>query len=170
MDAHQDASCAGPAADGRGDFDFFIGDWSVSAKRMRHGNWETVTGTTRVIAILRGAGNVDDDVFQLAGQVHVGGMLRLFDAEADAWFTYGLDRDRGALQPPLSGRFHDGRGVFHGEDVREGRQILVRHTYSHPGGIPATCRWEQAFSMDGGNAWETNWVIDFRKIEGPAGG
>lgn len=106
MDAYRDAPSEGPAPDGRGDFDFFIGDWIVSAKRLRHGTWELVTGTTRVIRILQGAGNVDEDEFRLADQVYVGGMLRLFDTEANVWLTYGLNRNRGSLQPPLSGRFH----------------------------------------------------------------
>lgn len=165
MDSIRNAQAEGPAADGRTDFDFFIGDWTVSARRLRHGVWESVRGATRVTRLLRGAGNVDDDEFQLTDQAYVGGMLRLFDAQADAWFTYGLDRDRGVLQPPLSGRFDGTRGEFRGEEMRDGRRILVRHIYSHPGGVPSTCHWEQALSSDGGNAWETDWVIEFKRAE-----
>ena len=25
------------------------------------------------------------------------------------------------------------------------------------------CRWEQAFSVDGGRAWETNWIMSFTR-------
>jgi hypothetical protein len=29
-----------------------------------------------------------------------------------------------------------------------------------------TPRWEQAFSEDGGETWETNWVMDFARAGG----
>jgi hypothetical protein len=28
---------------------------------------------------------------------------------------------------------------------------------------PTTCRWEQAFSDDGGKTWEVNWIMEFRR-------
>jgi hypothetical protein len=28
-----------------------------------------------------------------------------------------------------------------------------------------SCRWEQAFSEDGGKTWETNWIADFIRKE-----
>ena len=155
------------ARSGRGDFDFFIGHWTVSAKRLRHRltgdqTWETVTGTTRVMPILQGAGNVDEDEFQLPGQTYIGGMLRLFDAKQNNWSTYGLDRDSGVLQPPQSGRFLAGRGEFYGNDEDGGRPVKVRHLYMNL--TPVTCRWEQAFSVGESGTWETNWVIDFTRM------
>jgi hypothetical protein len=161
------------ARDGRADFDFFIGYWSVAAKRLQHPltggqTWEPVTGTTRVLQILHGAGNVDEDEFQLPGKAYVGGMLRLFDAKQNQWSTYGLDRDSGALQPPQTGRFHAGRGEFYGDDEEAGRPIKVRHLYIDL--TSDTCRWEQAFSVDDGKTWETNWVIDFTRLAPPPKG
>ena len=155
------------SAGGRKDFDFFLGRWQVSAKRLRHHfigdqTWEPVTGNTRVFQILKGAGNVDEDEFQLPGQVYIGGMLRLFDAKQNLWTTYGLDRDSGAVQPPQSGRFEAGRGEFYGDDEEAGRPIRVRHLYFNL--TPTACRWEQAFSVDAGKSWETNWVIDFTRL------
>ena len=156
-----------PAHNGRRDFDFFIGHWIVSAKRLRRRltndqTWEAVTGTTRVTQILQGAGNVDEDEFQLPGQAYIGGMLRLFDAKQNNWSTYGLDRDSGAPQPPQSGRFLAGRGEFYGNDEEGGRPIKVRHLYMDL--TPVTCRWEQAFSLGESGPYETNWVIDFTRM------
>jgi hypothetical protein len=168
MDAYRNVPREGNA-NGRADFDFFIGDWNVVARRLRDGVWEPVTGTTRVLRILQGAGNVDEDEFQLSDQVYVGGMLRLFDAGTNTWSTYGLDRDRGAPQPPMTGGFSNGRGEFHGEEIREGRSVLVRHVYNHGRDDPLTCRWEQALSVDGGKSWETNWMIEFQRAERPSG-
>jgi hypothetical protein len=31
----------------------------------------------------------------------------------------------------------------------------------------STPRWEQAFSEDGGETWETNWIMDFTRAGGP---
>jgi hypothetical protein len=161
------SSASAAARDGRADFDFFVGHWSVSARRLRNRlaqnqSWESVTGTTRVIRILQGAGNLDEDEFQLPGQSYVGGMLRLYDAQRDLWSTYGLDRDSGVLQPPQQGRFAGSRGEFYGDDQSNGRPVKVRHVYTKL--TPTTCRWEQAFSIDAGKAWETNWVIDFARL------
>ena len=29
---------------------------------------------------------------------------------------------------------------------------------------PDSARWEQAFSVDRGRSWETNWYMDFRRV------
>jgi len=55
-------------------------------------------------------------------------------------------------------------GDFGPEDTFKGRPILVRFSWS--GASTRTPRWEQAFSDDGGDTWETNWVMEFT----PAGG
>jgi hypothetical protein len=28
-----------------------------------------------------------------------------------------------------------------------------------------TCRWEQAFSTDGGTTWEVNWIMESVRVE-----
>ncbi|WP_269716149.1 hypothetical protein [Caulobacter sp. NIBR2454] len=59
----------------------------------------------------------------------------------------------------MHGRFEDGIGVFEGEDVDEGRPIRARYTWSDIAADSA--RWSQAYSLDGGETWETNWVMAF---------
>ena len=63
------------------------------------------------------------------------------------------------LDPPVFGTFDGGIGVFDGEDTFDGRPILVRFVWS--GVTTPTPRWEQAFSADGGDSWESNWVMEF---------
>ena len=53
------------------------------------------------------------------------------------------------------------RGEFYGDDEDEGRPVTVRFTWQRLGDDEA--RWEQAFSLDGGMQWETNWVMAFRR-------
>jgi hypothetical protein len=38
----------------------------------------------------------------------------------------------------------------------------VRYLWSRIGADSA--RWEQAYSLDEGNSWETNWIMDFTRV------
>jgi hypothetical protein len=61
----------------------------------------------------------------------------------------------------MIGSFADGVGTFLADDNLAGKPIKVRFLWSR---ITAqTCRWEQAFSGDGGRNWETNWIMDFER-------
>ena len=60
------------------------------------------------------------------------------------------------------GGFDNGVGTFVAEDTFAGRPILVRFRWS--GITPTTCRWEQAFSADGGATWEVNWVMESTRV------
>ena len=44
----------------------------------------------------------------------------------------------------------------------ESRDILVRFVWSDI--TDRTCRWEQAFSTDGGATWEVNWIMESTRI------
>ena len=48
------------------------------------------------------------------------------------------------------------RGVFYSREDFGGRPVLVRFVIESTGSD--TCRFEQAFSPDGGTTWETNWI------------
>ena len=66
------------------------------------------------------------------------------------------------------GRFEGGVGTFYGDDTHDGKDIRARFVWS---GISATsARWEQAFSVDDGRTWLTNWSMEFTRACGtPAG-
>jgi hypothetical protein len=55
------------------------------------------------------------------------------------------------------GRFDDGIGIFECDDVLEGISLRVRYTWT----VEAwdELRWEQAFSFDSGETWDTNWIM-----------
>ena len=57
----------------------------------------------------------------------------------------------------MSGGFAGGpQGVFYSADSFKGRPILVRFVIDV---LDADhCRFEQAFSADGGATWEVNWI------------
>lgn len=145
------------------DFDFFHGRWKVTHRKLRERlagctDWLTFTGTAEVHPVLCGIGNMDRCTFD--GEEHEGLTLRLFDLDAHVWRIHWADSRKGRLDPPLTGRFESGVGVFEGDDVHESRAVRIRFIWT-AGSSP---RWEQAFSADGGVTWETNWIMDFTRI------
>jgi hypothetical protein len=43
------------------------------------------------------------------------------------------------------------------------RHIFNRFIWTMHG--PDSCRWEPAYSVDGGRSWETNWTMEFTRLE-----
>jgi hypothetical protein len=148
------------------DFDFWFGSWDVHNRWLRRrlagsDDWEEFDATVVARPLLDGVGNEDEFRTDHAGGF-IGMSFRFFDPERRRWSIYWADSRRpGELDPPVFGTFSGDVGLFEGEDVHRGRPILVRFTWS--GVTTPTPRWEQAFSDDGGRAWETNWVMDFTR-------
>lgn len=149
---------------GAHDFDFLHGRWSVAHRRLRErltgsSEWLTLTGTAVVRPVLRGVGNVDRFTFD--GEEYEGLTLRLFDLDTQVWTIHWADSRTGRLDPPLAGRFAEGVGLFFGDDTHAGRPVRVRFIWRS---TPSGPRWEQAFSVDDGQTWETNWIMEFTRI------
>ncbi len=150
------------------DFDFFMGSWKVHNKRLRDrlvdsDEWDEFEARSAARPLPGGLGNEDVYCTDFRGGF-IGMSFRFFDPHKKQWSIYWADtRRRGELDPPVLGSFSGDTGVFEGEDIFNGRPILVRYTWS--GVTTPTPRWEQAFSDDGGQTWETNWVMDFTPAE-----
>ena len=114
--------------------------------------------------LMGGYGNVDDNVVELPGGAYRAAGLRSFEPKSGKWSIWWLDgrTPLGALDPPVRGSFRDGIGTFLADDTFNGMPIRVRFTWSKI--TPTSCHWEQAFSTDGGNSWETNWAMDFKRV------
>lgn len=159
-----------PGTSTRHDFDFWIGTWHQSHRRLKERlagceEWEEFSSTSVAWPILDGLGNVDELRTDWGGGL-VGASMRFFDADTGTWSIYWTDNRRsGPLEPPVTGSFTEGVGVFECEDTFAGRSILVRYTWSRTS--TATPHWEQAFSEDGGETWEVNWVTDSTRAEPP---
>ena len=155
--------------DGRKDFDFLHGRWKVHNRRLVRRlqactEWQEFEASQDVRPVLGGLGNVDTySALPFSDGKPLEGMtLRIFDPSAQTWSLYWADDRSCQLQPPVVGRFVDGRGEFSGDDVFDGKPIRVRFIWSH---LTATsARWEQAFSVDGGETWETNWYMVMTRI------
>ena len=150
------------------DFDFWIGSWKVRNRRLVErlagsDEWEEFDAEVVARFLMDGLGNEDEFRTDHDGGF-IGMSFRFFDPVEKRWSIYWADSRRsGVLDPPVFGTFEGGIGIFEGEDLFDGRPILVRFTWS--GITTPTPRWEQAFSADGGETWETNWVMDFTRVE-----
>jgi len=154
------------ARDGQHDFDFEIGSWTTHLSRLLRPltgstEWVAYDGTTEVRAVWGGRANlVELDVSGAAGRLELLS-LRLYNPESRQWSLSSASVAGGALAVPAIGEFRDGRGEFYAQEFLGGRSILSRFAILDI--TPGSCRFEQAFSADGGASWELNWVaIDTR--------
>ena len=155
-----------PAAerDGQHDFDFLFGRWKSHQRRLMHpligsNDWVEFDATLVVRPALGGSANVDE----LEGDTPFGHLLgmtvRTYNTKSHQWSIYWANQTNGAFSLPATvGQFKDGRGEFYDQEDWNGRNIFVRFTWI---ASPDTPRWEQAFSLDGGKTWETNWIATF---------
>lgn len=160
--------------DGRHDFDFLYGRWSLMNRRLRQRfagldqqdpqSWDVFTGYGQCSPQLDGIANVEELRFPARG--FSGMTLRLYDINAAAWRIWWVNSADGLLQAPVAGRFHtDAQGQRHGillgDDTDAGYAVKVRYRWQVDEIAP---RWAQDFSRDNGISWECNWVMDFTRV------
>jgi hypothetical protein len=149
--------------DGQHDFDWDIGSWKVHMRRLLHPltgstTWVQYDGTDVVRNVWSGRANL--------GEVELDGpsghleflTLRLYNPETHQWSMNISNSATGVLSPPAIGGFEGGLGQFYDREDYNGRTILVRFEVSVL--TPTSCRFEQAFSVDGGKSWELNLVVN----------
>jgi hypothetical protein len=147
------------------DFDFLTGIWDVANRRRttdyldETSEWEEFPAVSHASRHFGGGANFDELEFPTKG--FSGLTIRLYDVEREEWSLYWSNSATGKLYPPVVGRFTDGRGEFFGGDTYAGKEILARFVWS---GITETsARWEQAFSVDEGQTWVTNWIMEMTR-------
>jgi hypothetical protein len=147
------------------DFDFYVGIWKIHNRRLRKAlagseEWYEFEATSTARPVLGGLGNFDE--FEAPSEGISGLTLRLFDPERDEWLLYWASSRGGPMGAPQVGRFDGDRGEFYADDVYEGQPIRVVYVWSEI--TDTSARWEQAFSVDGGQTWETNWIMESTKV------
>lgn len=148
---------------GQADFDWEIGTWTTTVRVLRNPlsgeapQWAEYRGTSVVRPLMGGRANfVELSVEGPAGKIE-GGSLRLYNPHSRQWSLNFASLRDGMLTAPVYGGFDGrGRGVFHGQDMLDGRAILVRFIVTQAS--KAEAHFDQAYSTDGGASWETNWV------------
>jgi hypothetical protein len=156
--------------DGRHDFDFWFGKWKVHNRRLMKPltgstEWVQFDGTSVARPLWDGRANIDE--FEAdAPSGHIEGMtVRTYNAKTGDWSLYWANAANGVISLPATvGHFTDAhKGEFFDQETFNGKPIVVRYTWTV---IDAnSCRWEQAFSADGGKTWETNWISENTRVK-----
>jgi hypothetical protein len=153
--------------DGQHDFDFEIGAWKAHVSRLEQpltgsSRWLDYEGTSVVRKVWDGRANLGElEVNGPGGRIE-GLTLRLYNATTRQWNITWANAAAAVLdRATMFGGFVDGRGEFFGQDSLNGRAIFVRFVFSNI--TPASFRFEQAFSADGGKTWEVNWRAEFTR-------
>jgi hypothetical protein len=151
-------------------FDFIFGDWEIHSRKLARTTdpdcteWVEFEARGQAEPILGGFGHVDR-MFSEAPpgeEAFEGFTLRLYDPAADLWrIWWSSSRVPGLLDPPVEGRWVDGRGTFECDDVLAGRAARVRFEWTNESETRA--QWQQSFSYDGGQTFTVNWVMEFSK-------
>jgi hypothetical protein len=147
--------------DGQHDFDFEFGIWKTHLKRLVHPltgstTWVEYDGTSTVREVWNGRSNLLElEADGPAGHIEALS-LRLYNRDSHQWSLNFANVSAGMMSTPTIGGFKDGRGEFYDQETLNGRFILVRFVITPV--APDRCRFEQAFSDDGGKTWEVNWV------------
>jgi hypothetical protein len=152
------------------DFDFLMGTWRVQHRRLKSRlsectEWIESDGTSVVRPMMGGLANVDDNLIEGPSGTYCACSFRTFDPAKGQWSIWWFDgRSPGRpVDPPVVGRFEHGVGTFYSDETLEGQPIRVRYVWSQT--ETDAPRWEQAFSVDRGATWETNWTMQFTRVK-----
>lgn len=163
----ESASAPASPRDGQAAFDFLFGTWTIRNRRLSQclvgsTSWYEFAATATTRPIWGGAANVEEwDGTAPSGRIQ-GAALRLYNPATRQWSISWASRSQAAIDPPVVGSFHGGRGEFFARNTYQGRPIRERVIWTVID--RDACRWEQAFSADDGTTWETNWIMEFARI------
>jgi hypothetical protein len=147
------------------DFDFLAGRWhSIQRRRVKIledcDEWYAFAATLDCQVLLDGNGVFD--VLRAPERDLEGLTLRLYNPHEQTWrIWWAAKTSGGQLDQPVVGRFVGGVGRFECDDTYQGTAVRVRYTWNKVD--PDRPTWEQAFSTDGGQSWETNWRAEFSR-------
>ena len=124
------------------EFDFWIGDWTVTENGKP-------AGTNRIDRLLDGCALFENWVGVDGSRGH---SLNFYDRGHDQWQQTWVDASPGVLN--LIGHFSDGRMVLSGKsiDPKNHKQRVDRITWTPNGDGTVRQFWDQ--SLDGGRSWK----------------
>ncbi len=150
------------------DFDFIIGEWEIIGKRRKqwlsnNNEWIETPATCRIWKHMNGMVVLDEFFMERNGETHIGSNYRIYNKNTKEWTIYWASTafpDLGLLYQ-VKGKFENGAGKFYGEENHNGKKVKIRFYWKNENGMP---HWEQAYFDEKNEEWETNWVMDFKRI------
>lgn len=149
---------------GRHGFDFMNGEWTIKNRLLKErlnncDEWEEFPADYVNRPLLLGYGNMDQFNAVRNGKAFEGMSLRLLNPETGEWRIYWIATTSLEIGNPVVGKFEGNRGEFFATTTWEDQDMIVRFLWLDVD--TDTPRWEQAFSLDEGKTWETNWIMEF---------
>jgi hypothetical protein len=151
--------------DGQHDFDFEQGSWNIHLKQLQHPltgshEWVEFDGTSVTRKVWGGRAEIEEFIgISPTSHTRIDGLtLRMYDPKAHQWSLYWANKRTGVVAIPTVGEFKNGVGKFYDHESLYGKMTLVRYVWSKTDS--AAPHFEQAFSLDGGETWEVNWITD----------
>lgn len=151
------------------DFDFALGEWEITNKRRKewlnnNQEWIEFPASTKVWKQLNGMVVLDEFYITQNGVAQIGSSYRIYNKNTREWTIYWASTaypDLGLI-PQVKGRFENGVGTFYGEEDFKGKKVRLRFLWTKTAN--GTPHWEQAYFDDSRKEWETNWVMEFKRI------
>ena len=158
--------------EGKSGFDWLFGRWKIENRvldgRLRGSTtWKTFEAGYEAWPVLDGWANQDRFTAERPEGPFEGMSIRYFHADTGEWSIHWLDtralrEGRPDLVSSVRGRMHDGAGDFFGKVLFEGVEVDVRYRWRPVDRDHVT--WDQAYSTDGGESWEVNWIMEFSRL------
>jgi len=149
------------------DFDFIIGSWDIKHRRLKSilngcDEWVEFSGVSSAIKTLEGNGNIEDHTLESPESTFNAMAIRSYNEKSNKWAIWWLDgRMPDVIDNPVIGEFVDGKGLFYADEIYKGIPVKLRFTWILQNLESPV--WEQAFSKDDGDSWETNWIMELTK-------
>ena len=147
------------------DFDFLTGEWTIGNRRLLTpgtDEWDEFDGEATVTSALRGLASIEDLRIPSRGFAGLG--VRVFHLDTNEWADHWVSGSNGVVNEPMLGTFVDGVGTFTTIDDEDGVTVHARGVWDRI--TPASCRWHQATSSDGGRTWHLNWEMHWHRVGG----
>lgn len=155
--------------DGRHDFDFELGSWTVRLSRLVRPltgstEWVVYEGSSVVRPVWGGLANLGELAVEGPTGRILGLSMHLYNPQSGQWNIHWANSADGLLGEAMVGGFDGDEGRFHNQETFNGRAVIVRFIFSEMS--EDSFRLEQAFSPDGGRTWEANWIAEFARADG----